>query len=76
MAAHSPLSARLAEEAGNHVIRPATTAMQQVFRQIRQDRGIHNAHNEVVLAEEILRLQRIEPVKEDETRFLRQKKRF
>ena len=48
MAAHSPLSARLAEETGNRAVRAATMAMQKVFRQIRQDRGIDNAHNEIV----------------------------
>ena len=36
-----------------------------------QDRGIHNAYNEIVSVEEIFRLQRMGQVKEDETRFLR-----
>jgi phosphoenolpyruvate phosphomutase len=56
---------------GNHAIRAATTAMQKVFRQIINDRGIHNAHKEIVSVEEIFRLQGMKQVKDDETRFLR-----
>ena len=56
---------------GNHAIRASTTAMQNVFRQIIQDRGIQNAHKEIVSVEEIFRLQGMQQVKADEARFLR-----
>ena len=56
---------------GNHAIRAATTAMQQVFRQIRTDGGIHNADKAIVSVEEIFRLQGVEEMKAAEKQFLR-----
>ena len=43
---------------GNHAIRAAVAAMQDVFRRIRHDGGIHNVHHDIVSVEEIFRLQK------------------
>jgi phosphonopyruvate hydrolase len=56
---------------GNHAIRAAVTAMQDVFRRIRRDGGIHNVHHDIVSVEEIFRLQNMDRVKSDERRFLK-----
>lgn len=56
---------------GNHAIRAAVTAMQQVFRQILDDGGIQGADRAIVSVEEIFRLQGMDRVKADEKRFLR-----
>jgi phosphoenolpyruvate phosphomutase len=56
---------------GNHAIRAATTAMQQVFRRIREDGGIQNVDRDIVSVEEIFRLQRVEEMKTAEKQFLR-----
>ncbi len=56
---------------GNHGIRAAVTAMQQVFAQIIADGGIEKVNNEIVSVEEIFRLQNMADVKKKEARFLR-----
>jgi phosphoenolpyruvate phosphomutase len=56
---------------GNHAIRAAVTAMQQVFAAIRRDGGIHAVNPSLVPVEEIFRLQDMDRVKRDEKRFLR-----
>jgi len=56
---------------GNHAIRAAVTAMQQVFRQILDEGGIQGADKAIVSVEEIFRLQGMDRVKRDEKRFLR-----
>jgi phosphoenolpyruvate phosphomutase len=56
---------------GNHAIRAAVTAMQDVFAKIRHDGGIQNVDKEIVSVEEIFRLQRMDVVKANEKRFLR-----
>ena len=56
---------------GNHAIRAAVTAMQQVFRQILDEGGIQGADKAIVSVEEIFRLQGMDRVKQDEKRFLR-----
>lgn len=56
---------------GNHAIRAAVTAMQDVFARIRADRGIHNVDSDIVGVEEIFRLQRMDRMKADEKAFLR-----
>ena len=56
---------------GNHAIRAAVTAMQQVFAAIRRDGGIHNVDKTIVSVEEIFRLQAMDAVKRNEQRFLR-----
>jgi phosphoenolpyruvate phosphomutase len=56
---------------GNHAIRAAVTGMQQVFGRIIKDGGIQNANEEIVPVSEIFRLQRMDQVKENETKFLR-----
>lgn len=56
---------------GNHAIRAAVTAMQDVFARIRRDGGIQNVHRDLVSVEEIFRLQRMDRIKADEKRFLR-----
>jgi phosphoenolpyruvate phosphomutase len=56
---------------GNHAIRAAVTAMQQVFATIRKDGGIQNADKEIVSVEEIFRLQDMDQVKANEKKFLR-----
>ncbi|MER8670842.1 isocitrate lyase/phosphoenolpyruvate mutase family protein [Mesorhizobium sp. M1156] len=56
---------------GNYGIRAATTAMQDTFRRIVADGGVQNVHKDIVPVEEIFRLQKMDQVKADETRFLR-----
>lgn len=56
---------------GNHAIRAAVTAMQQVFRRIRQDGGIAAADAGIVPVEEIFRLQDVPGMKAREAKFLR-----
>ncbi|MFQ5625193.1 MAG: phosphonopyruvate hydrolase [Methyloligellaceae bacterium] len=56
---------------GNHGIRAAVTAMQQVFAQIIADGGIENADKEIVSVEEIFRLQNMGGVKERQAKYLR-----
>jgi len=56
---------------GNHAIRAATTAMQQIFRRIRSEGGIATADKEIVTVEEIFRLQKVDAMKAAEKKFLR-----
>ena len=56
---------------GNHAIRAAVTSMQHVFARILADGGIHEVNKEIVLVEEIFRLQRMDEVKADEKKYLR-----
>lgn len=56
---------------GNYGIRAATTAMQDTFRRIIADGGVHNVHKDIIPVEEIFRLQGMEKAKADEKRFLR-----
>ena len=56
---------------GNHAIRAAVTAMQQVFRRIREEGGIEGADAAIVSVEEIFRLQDVPGMKAREKRFLR-----
>ena len=56
---------------GNHAIRAAVTAMQQVFAQILKDGGIQGVDQAIVPVDEIFRLQGMDRVKRDESRFLR-----
>ena len=56
---------------GNHAIRAAVTAMQDVFARIRADGGIHNVDKDIVPVREIFRLQDMDAVKRQEDRFLR-----
>ncbi|MGG2362538.1 hypothetical protein ACE4Z5_26820, partial [Salmonella enterica] len=55
---------------GNHAIRAAVTAMQAVFRRIRDEGGIAGADRDVVTVEEIFRLQRVAGMKAAERRFI------
>lgn len=56
---------------GNYGIRAATTAMQDAFRRIVADGGVQNVHKDIVPVEEIFRLQGMDLVKAQESRFLR-----
>lgn len=56
---------------GNHAIRAAVTAMQDVFAAILKDGGIQNVDKQIVSVEEIFRLQDMDRVKIDEKRYLR-----
>jgi 2-methylisocitrate lyase-like PEP mutase family enzyme len=56
---------------GNHAIRASVTAMKDVFARIRLDGGIHNVNKDIVTVEEIFRLQGMEKMKTDETKFLK-----
>ena len=56
---------------GNHAIRAAVTAMQDVFAAIRRDGGIHNVDKRIVTVEEIFRLQRMDEIKRLEQLYLR-----
>jgi phosphoenolpyruvate phosphomutase len=56
---------------GNHAVRAAVTAMQDVFAAILKDGGIQNVHKHIVPVEEIFRLQGMDQVKANESLFLR-----
>ena len=56
---------------GNHAIRAAVTAMQDVFARIRADGGIHQVDGTIVPVTEIFRLQDMAGMKDIEKRFLR-----
>jgi phosphoenolpyruvate phosphomutase len=56
---------------GNHAIRASVTAMKDVFARIRADGGIHNVNRDIVTVEEIFRLQGMERMKANESRFLK-----
>lgn len=56
---------------GNHALRAAVTAMQQVFARIVANGGIHQVEADIVPVAEIFRLQGMDGVKEIERRFLR-----
>lgn len=56
---------------GNHAVRAAVTAMQDVFTAILRDGGIHNVSKRIVPVEEIFRLQGMDRVKADEGLYLR-----
>ena len=56
---------------GNHAIRAAVTAMQQVFARIIADGGIHRVDADIVPVGEIFRLQKMDEVRANEKRFLR-----
>jgi len=56
---------------GNHAIRAAVTAMQNVFGRIVADGGIHAVDKDLVPVDEIFRLQRMDQIKSAERKFLR-----
>jgi phosphonopyruvate hydrolase len=56
---------------GNHAIRAAVTAMQDVFARIIADGGIHGIDKDIVPVDEIFRLQRMNQIKAAERKFLR-----
>jgi phosphoenolpyruvate phosphomutase len=56
---------------GNHAIRAAVTAMQNVFARVIADGGIHGVDQELVPVDEIFRLQRMDQIKAAERKFLR-----
>ena len=55
----------------NHAIRAAVGAMRQVFAQIKQDGGIHNADKQIASVEDIFDLQRVPAMKAAEKKYLR-----
>lgn len=56
---------------GNHAMRAAVTAMQDVFKRIIAEDGIHKADKTIVPVKEIFRLQNMDNVKILEKKFLR-----
>lgn len=56
---------------GNHAIRAAVTAMEQVFGSIRKDRGIHNVDKTIVPVTRIFELQQVARMKQQEKAYLR-----
>lgn len=56
---------------GNHAIRAAVTAMQDIFARILADGGIHQVDNAIVPVAEVFRLQDMGEIKRIEQRFLR-----
>lgn len=56
---------------GNYGIRAAATAMQQTFRRILTDGGVQHVHHDIVTVDEIFRLQGMDAVHAQESRFLR-----
>ena len=56
---------------GNHAIRAAVYAMQEIFATIRRDGGIHNIDSRIAPLKEIFRLQGLAETKENEKQFVR-----
>lgn len=56
---------------GNHAMRAAVTAMQDVFARIQAEGGIEKVNDDIVSVTEIFRLQDVADIKRKETRFLR-----
>ncbi len=56
---------------GNHAIRAAVTAMQDIFARILEDGGIQGVDKTIVPVTEVFRLQDMNAVKDTENRFLR-----
>lgn len=56
---------------GNHAIRAAVTAMQEVFARIRRDGGIAEADRRIVPVETIFQLQGVPAMKQAEAKYLR-----
>lgn len=56
---------------GNHAVRAAITAMQDIFSRILKDGGIHGVDKDIVPVTEVFRLQDMDRVKEIEQQFLR-----
>ena len=56
---------------GNHSIRAAVTAMQEVYRRILADGGIQDVDKDIVPVAEVFRLQDMDQVKDIEGRYLR-----
>ena len=56
---------------GNHSIRAAVTAMQEVYRRILADDDIQDADRDIVPVAESFRLQDMDQVKDIEGRYLR-----
>jgi len=56
---------------GNHAVRAMVTALQDVFRQIRADGGIHNVDKKIVSVERIFELQNVAAMKAAEKKYLR-----
>ena len=56
---------------GNHAIRAAVSAMQEIFATIRRDGGIHNIDSRIAPLKEIFRLQGLAETKENEKQFVR-----
>ena len=56
---------------GNHGIRAAVTAMQDVYRRILEDGGLQDVDKGIVPVGEIFRLQDMDRVKEIKGRFLK-----
>jgi phosphonopyruvate hydrolase len=56
---------------GNHAIRAAVTAMEQVFGQIRKDGGIQNVDKTIVPVTHIFDLQGVPQMKQNEKKYLR-----
>lgn len=56
---------------GNYGIRAAATAMQQTFRRIIADGGVQNVYKDILLVDEIFRIQNMHEVKVADARFLR-----
>ena len=56
---------------GNHAIRAGVTAMRDIFARIQADGGIHRIENTIAPVAEVFRAQKMDHVKDIETRFLR-----
>ena len=56
---------------GNHTVRAAVTAIQDVYRRILAEGGIQEVDKDIVPVGEIFRLQDMDEVKDIERRFLR-----
>ena len=56
---------------GNHTVRAAVTAIQDVYKRILADGGIHTVDKDIVPVAEVFRLQDMDRIKDLEKKFLR-----
>lgn len=56
---------------GNHTVRAIVTALEDVYAQIRRDKGIAKAHDKIASVEHIFELQGVDDMKKLEKKYIR-----
>lgn len=56
---------------GNHTVRAIVTALEDVYAQIRRDKGIAKVHDKIVSVEHIFELQGVDDMKKLEKKYIR-----